>query len=1172
MLPMEFDHRKLSSLPVPTEEGTTGILRILYSMVAGPIMAYFRNNKGTDPIHYARVKENITIVRNEDEDNRIRNISLITRVEHKWTIKIHERIFDYLVFVIPTRTEPRIVERANQERRMLAFSEFILRHQIEHILYPERKERDVIASDLEYAMHKRATDPTFYQMLRSALQDDMNGIRGDLYIELFDSEEQNNPCDCIIKRIVHRHVDSLVELPAPMLTQIFPLLDTNIKTRVLGECYRRSQSSSYTLVQKSSFLQTFLKLFTMLTSKDENEGARVFNAFKDRWGLTVLFQELNIPEGVADDEEDNRGLFDLFMRSLQELPEEFLREPSAKPTARDSQAAQAPSQNTRQSPKSLKDRIEEARSDPAVPRQVIEIMDKNKANAAGQSGAKYNELIENLLAIPWGKISKIDVSTAEFEEGLNRTHYGLQKPKDVICDFFSNLIWRYREFKQENAASWRHTGSAFLFVGPPGVGKTSFAISIATNLGIPYHKVSLAGMRDEADIKGYGFTYEGSKPGAIVQGLMKMGVMNGMFILDEADKTEKFAIATLLEILDPEQNHLFHDKYTQTTVDIDLSNCHFVLTANTLETVPPAVVNRCEVIYLDRYSVEEKIAITRGHLINRIREKYRIGEDSIFFEVDRESELLRHLIRNYTFEAGVREVERIVRKLFLRIQRKEIIEKAKRSIAIQWEDIKEHLGDQDRPKQINDEDRVGEMMALGVNVEAGMGSVIPIQVTRVRMGRDSGNGRKGSMSIVHATGNIERVMDESRKVATTGIFHCAGELGIDLERMDDPVHIHFMGGSTKKDGPSAGGAIGLALASLLLDRKIRRDVAMTGEIDTQGRITGIGALDLKLETAYAAGCRTMIIPVENLHGNGGIERFPDALKQELQILTYEQWKKPHEPFDYTRHILQVIAVDDIVQAADIAFIDDGELDALERLSGEHAEEAAGSLVNGGAGPVRRLRIVYVRNPAELDMRLFTPHIRKGEYALALLVEKEAEESVNRKLSQTGAPVDLRVIRPNRESVLAALRGITASAPGCPSIPLRVSLEAPLEFLERYNVHTDIDSSGGSTEGPRSFANDCTLRKISIHGCRQFISRLNHYLARIDERHLNSCPFLVERNGIHAVDLFFIPEKYRLDPRRCEEILNRCLQRWMSTFEAALPDVEDDILLQPPPFGSPQAVR
>ncbi len=606
--------------------------------------------------------------------------------------------------------------------------------------------------------------------------------------------------------------------------------------------------------------------------------------------------------------------------------------------------------------------------DPLFPREVLEVIEKNKLNAVGHSGSKYSELIETLLAIPWAKLQPIEVSPEQFQEGLNTSHYGLEKPKEILCDFFSNLIWRYRKLgpRSEKWAQWKKTGSSFLLVGPPGVGKTSLAISVAQNLSIPYHKTSLGGMKDEADLRGHGFTYEGSKPGAIVQGLIRMGVMNGMFIMDEADKTEKFAIATLLEILDPEQNHLFHDKFTQTTVDIDLSNSHFILTANTLETVPPPVANRCEIIFLDRYSVEEKIAIAKQYLIRRVREKHQISEKEIYFDPDQEKELLRLLVRNYTHEAGVRELERAIRTLFLRIQRKEILGKGVSSFCITRESIKEFLDEPQPPRKINPEDRVGEMLALGVNPEMGIGSVIPIQATSLPGISRQAAGR--TLSVIHATGNIERVMDESRKVATTALFQCASQLGLDMKDLDEPVHLHFMGASSRKDEPSAGGAIALALASLLSGKPLRRDVAMTGEIDTRGRITAVGGIDLKLETAFEAGCKTMIIPSENLRGEEGLERLPRSLREELQILSFQQWQGPHEPFDYNHHLLQVVTVEDLVQAATVAFVEQEELSCLENLFQEHAQKVAPLVrasVEGGL-------LLLLKDVEEMDPCLLEP--------------------------------------------------------------------------------------------------------------------------------------------------------------------------------------------------------
>jgi ATP-dependent Lon protease len=227
----------------------------------------------------------------------------------------------------------------------------------------------------------------------------------------------------------------------------------------------------------------------------------------DRWGLVDPLKELDLPETTVDAETQeellHRFTTALYAHLEETSAEPFMRSPSA-----------APSEQLRSSgapTKGLMERVEEARNNSAIPRQVIETIDKNKQNAIGHSGSKYSELIQTLLAVPWGKIRKIQVSPEAFEAGLNHSHYGIQTPKEILCDFFSDLIWRYRHFTDDQAASWRRTGSAFLLVGPPGVGKTSLAISIAQNLGIPYHKISLGGMRDEPDMRGHSFTYEGSK-------------------------------------------------------------------------------------------------------------------------------------------------------------------------------------------------------------------------------------------------------------------------------------------------------------------------------------------------------------------------------------------------------------------------------------------------------------------------------------------------------------------------------------------------------------------------------------------------------------------------------------------------------------------------------------
>jgi ATP-dependent Lon protease len=1144
MFPMEFDPEVLSDLPLLDEKRVMSVRAVIQAIVVRRLLPYFEQKDWADEVALARASERCSIERLEDLPGRIRNVSVLTKSADGWVIHLHEKIFDYVAFGIPLNIKTDVEGASPEGRRALAFIELLLRHELEHLIREGVTERQAILSDAEFAAEKLESDPAYYGTLREALADEMGGLRGGPYLELLNRTIRGKDVEDLITEILNDHAQRVAELPPKLVRGAFRTMGRDFKLKVLEACYRLSRNTSYSLSQRSRSLGNVWALFHEQLALDYEELEILFNDFTERWGTTVLLQEMELPskkiESLGPD-----GLFDLFVSRLRDMAreEESDRSESKPPETTRHIGRLEPHEAIQDSPrKSLKNRIEDARKNPRVPRSVLAIIDKNRSNLDSHSSAKYTELIDTLLAVPWGELHKIQVGPKEFTAGLNTTHYGLAKPKEIVSDFFSNLIWRYRKFDEAEVETWKRTGSAFLFVGPPGVGKTSLAISIAQNLGIPYHKVSLGGMRDESDLRGHGFTYEGSKPGAIVQGLIKMGVMNGMFILDEADKTEKFAIATLLEILDPEQNHLFHDKYAQTTVDIDLSNAHFILTANTLETVPAPVIDRCQVVMLNRYSVEEKVAIVEKHIIPRIRKQFQLDEESMFFEPGSEKDLLRDLIKTYTHEAGVRQLEITLRTLMLRIQRREMFERGKNQVAITHQLIKHSLEEPSLPKHVHSEDRIGEVLGLGVDVERGIGNVIPIQATSIRGRALEG---VGAVSMIHATGNIERVMDESRKVATTAILHNAEALEIEPERVSEPVHLHFLGGSTRKDGPSAGGAIGIALASLLSGRKLRRDVAMTGEIDTHGRITAVGGVDVKLETAANAGCKTVIIPRENLWGAGGVERLPEALKKELQILTFEQWQKDDNGFDYDRHVLQVVAVDHITQADQVARIDEAELGALEDRFVEHAKKIA-EVVRHGTSRAQCPLAVLVKEPNEIEKAFSKAMLCDGCAGCRLLVPRGGRELVKDRLSELDPRIHFIEFDPASDDIHRVLNEAIQSmtAGDCDT---SIALVAPYFTLKQAGLAAKEYSP--STEARLSlYANNYSVQGVKLKSSKALMNRTFCRVFHLDPSTLEGVPFLSSREGVYMVDLSFIPEKYRLHIPRAREILNRCLTAWLQAVD------------------------
>ena len=464
--------------------------------------------------------------------------------------------------------------------------------------------------------------------------------------------------------------------------------------------------------------------------------------------------------------------------------------------------------------------------------------------------------LDTLVQLPWSKKNKVKENLTEAEKVLNEDHYGLERVKDRILEY---LAVQKRVGKVK--------APILCLVGPPGVGKTSLGQSIARATGRKYVRMALGGVRDEAEIRGHRRTYIGALPGKILQNLSKIGTRNPLFLLDEIDKMgmdfRGDPSAALLEVLDPEQNHTFADHYVE--VDFDLSDVMFVATSNSMN-IPPALLDRMEVIRLSGYTEDEKKNIAKRYLVPKQMGLNGLKED----EIEIEESAILGIIRYYTREAGVRSLEREISKVCRKVVKGVQLEKYKEKVIVTDENLNEFLGvrkfDYGHAEK---ENQVGQITGLAWT-EVG-GDLLTIEAAVI----------PGKGNIIR-TGSLGDVMKESVEAARTVVRSRAQRLGIKGELFEKrDIHLHVPDGATPKDGPSAGAAMTVALVSAFTGIPIQADVAMTGEITLRGEVTVIGGLKEKLLAAHRGEIKKVLIPQENVKD---LEDVPEDVKNELEII------------------------------------------------------------------------------------------------------------------------------------------------------------------------------------------------------------------------------------------------------------------------------------------------
>ena len=511
----------------------------------------------------------------------------------------------------------------------------------------------------------------------------------------------------------------------------------------------------------------------------------------------------------------------------------------------------------------LKTKANKLKCNNKIKKKILEEIDKYESLSVNSLEISIvREYINWMLSLPWKKYTKDNNNLKEVKRMLNSSHYGLDDVKERILEYLA---------VKQNTNNLR--SPILCLVGPPGVGKTSLALSIAKSLGREFAKISVGGINDEAEIVGHRRTYVGASPGRIISGIKKCGTANPVFIIDEIDKMTKDIkgdpASSLLEVLDPEQNKKFSDHYIEE--EFDLSQVMFIATANYPDQIPYELRDRLEIINISSYTEYEKLNIAKEYLIPKCLEEHGLTELEVRFS----DSVIKLLIRCYTKEAGVRELERVISSLLRKIVKKILLEQVEVFFEIDEDMVKKLLGKEKYThNELRKKDEVGVVNGMAYTIFGG--DILPVEVNMFK--------GKGKLIL---TGSLGEVMQESCNIALDFIKSSSKLFNIDNNLfLENDIHIHVPEGAISKDGPSAGIALTTALISLLLNKSVSQSISMTGEITLRGKVLPIGGVKEKVIGAHRAGIKKIFMPLEN---KKELDTIPDEVKKDIKFIWVDDY-------------------------------------------------------------------------------------------------------------------------------------------------------------------------------------------------------------------------------------------------------------------------------------------